>query len=265
MHPDIGHDAGPRPTPSAGGRDSGAGRYDVGPDVPQDDRPPCRVFLADDQDLVRAGFAMVVNSQPDMEVVGEARDGAEAVSRLAVTRADVVLMDVRMPRMNGVEATRRIRERGPEAPRVLVLTTFDLDEYVYSAVQAGASGFLLKDAQPEDLLAGIRAVHSGDAVVAPSATRRLLERFAPLLPTGGDPGRVERDARLNQLTARELDVLRHIAAGLSNAEIAGKLYLSEATVKTHVGRILGKLGLRDRVQAVVFAYETGLVRPGNPT
>lgn len=248
MNPDTGHDPGLEPTPP----------------LAEGDARPCRVFLADDQDLVRAGFSMVVNSQPDMEVVGEARDGAEAVSRLAVTRADVVLMDVRMPRMNGVEATRRIREQGPQAPRVLVLTTFDLDEYVYSAVQAGASGFLLKDAQPEDLLAGIRAVHLGDAVVAPSATRRLLERFAPLLPAGAESGRAEQDARLKELTAREHDVLRQLAAGLSNAEIAERLYLSEATVKTHVGRILGKLGLRDRVQAVVFAYETGLVRPSNP-
>jgi DNA-binding NarL/FixJ family response regulator len=216
-----------------------------------------RVFLVDDQELVRAGFRMVVDSQPDMEVTGEAGDGNQALERLAVTSADVVLMDVRMPRMDGVEATRRIRAQGERAPKVVVLTTFDLDEYVFAAVKAGASGFLLKDAPPSDLLSGIRAVHSGDAVVAPSATRRLLERFAVYLPDGPTPSA----PRIESLTERESQVLLEVARGLSNAEIAERLYLTEATVKTHVGRILSKLGLRDRVQAVVFAYEHGLVRP----
>ena len=216
-----------------------------------------RVFLVDDQELVRAGFRMVVDSQPDMEVTGEAGDGSQALERLAVTGADVVLMDVRMPRMDGVEATRRIRAQGEGAPKVVVLTTFDLDEYVFAAVKAGASGFLLKDAPPSDLLSGIRAVYSGDAVVAPSATRRLLERFAVHLPDGPTPPA----PRIESLTERESQVLLEVARGLSNAEIAARLYLTEATVKTHVGRILSKLGLRDRVQAVVFAYEHGLVRP----
>jgi DNA-binding NarL/FixJ family response regulator len=218
-----------------------------------------RVFLVDDQELVRAGFRMVVDSQDDMEVVGEAGDGGEALERLAVTRADVVLMDVRMPRMDGVEAARQLRARadaGAEVPKVVVLTTFDLDEYVFAAVKAGAAGFLLKDAPPGDLLSAIRAVRSGDAVVAPSATRRLLERFSNQLPDQVPPS----DSRVHTLTERESEVLLEVARGLSNAEIAGRLYLSEATVKTHVGRILGKLGLRDRVQLVVFAYETGLVR-----
>ena len=216
-----------------------------------------RVFLVDDQELVRAGFRMVVDSQPDMEVVGEAGNGNEAITRLAATSADVVLMDVRMPGMDGVQATKVLRGKAG-APQVLVLTTFDLDEYVFSAVKAGASGFLLKDAPPGDLLGGIRAVHSGDAVVAPSATRRLLERFAPHLPDNTTSG----DDAVGTLTDREREVLLEVARGLSNAEIAARLFLSEATVKTHVGRILGKLGLRDRVQLVVFAYENSLVRPG---
>jgi DNA-binding NarL/FixJ family response regulator len=215
-----------------------------------------RVLLADDQELVRAGFAMVLGAQPDMTVVGEAGDGQAAISLLRTTPADVVVMDVRMPRLDGVEATRRICERG-ERPRVLMLTTFDLDEYAYAALKAGASGFLLKDVPPEELLFGIRAVHSGDAVVAPSTTRRLIDRFAPLFPDGDGPG----PPALAGLTGREREVLAHVAQGLSNAEIAGRLFVSEATVKTHVGRVLAKLGLRDRVQAVVFAYETGLVRP----
>ncbi len=216
-----------------------------------------KVFLVDDQQLVRAGFRMLVESQDDMEVVGEAGDGAEAVERLAVTSADIVLMDVRMPRMDGVEATRALASRG-ERPRVVVLTTFDLDEYVYSALHAGASAFLLKDAPPEVLLSAIRDVHAGDSVVAPSATRRMLERFLSE-SAAGDPGD---DARLEQLTGREREVLQLIAQGRSNGEISAELFLAEATVKTHVGRILAKTGSRDRVQLVVLGYETGLVSPG---
>jgi len=214
-----------------------------------------RILLVDDQELVRAGFRMVLDAQDDMTVVGEAGDGAAALALLRAVTADVAVMDVRMPRLDGIEATRRICQAG-ERPRVLMLTTFDLDEYAYAALKAGASGFLLKDVPPEELLFGIRAVHSGDAVVAPSTTRRLIDRFAPLFPAGdgaAPPG-------LDCLTSRELEVLAHVAQGLSNAEIAGRLFVSEATVKTHVGRVLAKLGLRDRVQAVVFAYETGLVK-----
>lgn len=218
-----------------------------------------RVFLVDDQALVRAGFGMVIDSQEDMTVAGEAGDGGEALAKLAVTKADVVLMDVRMPRMDGVEATGRITAGGPDAPRVIVLTTFDLDEYAFAAIKAGASGFLLKDAPPEDLLSAVRTVHSGDAVIAPSTTRRLLEHVAPNLPGLSSAG----PDRLAVLTEREREVLLEIATGASNAEIAAKLFLSEATVKTHVGRILSKFGLRDRVQAVVLAYECGLVRPGS--
>ncbi len=213
-----------------------------------------RVFLADDQELVRAGLAMVVDAQPDMRVVGEAGDGAAALAALAATGADVVLMDVRMPRLDGVEATRRLVARRPEV-RVLVLTTFDLDEYAFAALRAGAGGFLLKDARPDDLLAAIRSVHRGDAVLAPSTTRRLLDRVARDLP---DPA--AGPDRLDVLTERERQVLLEVAGGASNAEIAARLHLSETTVKTHVGHILGKLGLRDRVQAVILAYETGLVR-----
>ncbi|MGP3984641.1 response regulator [Streptomyces sp. KR80] len=217
-----------------------------------------RVMLVDDQVLLRTGFRMVLQAQPDMEVVAEAGDGAEALETLRAADVDVVLMDVRMPRMDGVEATRRIcAEEG--APRVLILTTFDLDEYAFSALKAGASGFMLKDVPPGELLAAIRAVHSGDAVVAPSTTRRLLDRFSPMLPSAGnEPAQAE----LKRLTEREREVLLLVAQGLSNGEIAAKLVLSEATVKTHVGRILTKLDLRDRVQAVVLAYETGLVRAG---
>lgn len=216
-----------------------------------------KVFLVDDQQLVRAGFRMLIESQDDMQVVGEAGDGAEAVERLAVTDADIVLMDVRMPRMDGVEATRVLAARG-ERPRVVVLTTFDLDEYVHDALHAGASAFLLKDAPPEVLLAAVRDVHAGDAVVAPSATRRMLERFLSH-PTATDP---DHDARLAPLTAREREVLGMIARGRSNREISAELFLAEATVKTHVGRILAKTGSRDRVQLVVLGYETGLVTPG---
>ena len=216
-----------------------------------------RVFLVDDQSLVRAGFRMLVESQDDMQVVGEAGDGATACELLAVTAADIVLMDVRMPRMDGVEATRVLAARG-ERPRIVVLTTFDLDEYVYSALHAGASAFLLKDAQPEVLLSAIRDVHAGDAVVAPSATRRMLERFL-VDDTGSRP--VD-DQRLGVLTDREREVLERIASGRSNTEIAAELFLAEATVKTHVGRILAKTGSRDRVQLVVLGYDTGLVSPG---
>jgi DNA-binding NarL/FixJ family response regulator len=214
-----------------------------------------KIVLVDDQELVRTGFRMVLDAQPDMAVVGEASDGAAAVNLLRATPADVVVMDVRMPRLDGIEATRRICQNG-DRPRVLMLTTFDLDEYAFAALKAGASGFLLKDVPPEELLFGIRAVHSGDAVVAPSTTRRLIDRFAPMLPT--DSARTPPD--LAGLTSREREVLALIAQGLSNTEIAERLFVSEATVKTHVGRVLAKLGLRDRVQAVVFAYETGLVK-----
>jgi len=217
---------------------------------------PLRVFLVDDQQLVRAGFRMLVESQPDMEVVGEAADGLDAVERLSVTGADVVLMDVRMPRMDGVAATRALTERGVTA-RVVVLTTFDLDEYVYAGLRAGASAFLLKDAPPEVLLSAIRDVHRGDAVVAPSATRRMLDRFADQLPDDEQPP----DPRLEALTDREREVLLLVAQGLSNTEIAGSLFVAEPTVKTHIGRLLSKTGSRDRVQLVVLAYDAGLVRP----
>jgi DNA-binding NarL/FixJ family response regulator len=221
-----------------------------------------RVMLVDDQVLLRTGFRMVLAAQPDMEVVAEAGDGLEALQVLRATAVDVVLMDVRMPHLDGVETTRRICEDGqggPGAPKVLILTTFDLDEYAFTALRAGASGFMLKDVPPDELLTAIRAVASGDAVVAPSTTRRLIDRFASVLPSAGpEPGA----GGLERLTAREREVLVLIAQGLSNGEIAAKLVLSEATVKTHVGRILTKLSLRDRVQAVVLAYETGLVRAG---
>ena len=220
-----------------------------------------RVVLADDQSLVRTGFRMILAEAPDMEVVGEAVDGEEAVEVVGSTQPDVVLMDVRMPKVDGVEATRRIREAAGEGPgpRILILTTFDLDEYVFAGIQAGASGFLLKDALAADLLSGIRSVAAGDSVVAPSATRRLLERFVDILPAGGR----ENPTVLDVLTSREREVLGLVARGLSNAEIAARLYLSEGTVKTHVGRVLAKLGVRDRVQAVVVSYETGLVRAGS--
>jgi DNA-binding NarL/FixJ family response regulator len=218
-----------------------------------------RIVLVDDQELVRTGFRLVLGGQPDMEVVGEAGDGVAAVAVTAQTRPDVVVMDVRMPRMDGVAATRQICS-ADDPPRVLILTTFDLDEYVYEAIKAGASGFLLKDTGVSNLIDGIRIVHSGDAVVAPSTTRRLLDRFAtlarPVRPADGQAGPGV------PLTAREIEVLREIALGLSNAEIAARMYLSEATVRTHVSHILAKLGLRDRVQAVVYAYEMRLVRAG---
>ncbi|RIQ10913.1 DNA-binding response regulator [Jiangella rhizosphaerae] len=200
---------------------------------------------------------MVIDSQPDLEVVGEAGDGDAALHALSVTTADVVLMDVRMPVLDGVEATRRLRSR-EDAPKVIVLTTFDLDEYAFAAIKAGASGFLLKDAPPPTLLDAVRAVHSGDAVVAPSTTRRLLERFAGHLPEDATPP----DAVWAELTQREHEIVREVVRGRSNAEIAARLFVTEATVKTHIGRVLAKVGLRDRVQLVVLAYETGLVRPG---
>ncbi|SDI58955.1 DNA-binding response regulator, NarL/FixJ family, contains REC and HTH domains [Actinokineospora alba] len=215
-----------------------------------------RVVLVDDQELMRVGFRMVLGAQEDMEIVGEAGDGRAAIDLAEQLRPDVVLMDVRMPILDGVEATRVITEKGTS--KVLVMTTFDLDEYALSALRNGASGFLLKDTPPAQLVSALRSVASGDAVVSPSVTRRLLDRF--LGPGGGEP----RDAAvLDALTEREREVLVLIAQGLSNTEIARKLFLSEATVKTHVGRVLAKLELRDRVQAVVLAYETGLVRPGD--
>jgi DNA-binding NarL/FixJ family response regulator len=215
-----------------------------------------RVLICDDQALVRAGFRAILEAQPDVEVVGEAENGAEAVA-LADRRApDVILMDIRMPVLDGVEATRRLVAGGSSA-RILVLTTFDLDEYVHAAIRAGASGFLLKDVTPAKLLDAIRVVAAGDALLAPSVTRRLLERFASTLPQ-----RDHSSQALAALTSRETEVLRLLAAGLSNAEIAADLVLSEATVKTHISSLLRKLGLRDRVQAVILAYETGLVRLG---
>jgi DNA-binding NarL/FixJ family response regulator len=216
-----------------------------------------RVFLVDDEALIRAGLRMVIDSQPDMAVVGEAEDGREGLERLAVTTADVVLMDARMPRLDGVAATRVLIERdGAAGPRVIVLTTFDLDEYVFPALRAGASGFLLKNTHPEELLAAIRAVASGDAIVAPTATRRLLEHVASTLP-----GAPVDDARLATLSDREREILLEVARGRSNAEIAAALHIAEVTVKTHLGRLRSKLGVHDRVQLVIFAYDSGLVAP----
>jgi DNA-binding NarL/FixJ family response regulator len=217
------------------------------------------VLLADDQEMMRLAYRTIIDSQPDLDVIGEATDGRDAVEAAIRLDPGVVLMDVRMPHIDGVEATRRIIATGSDA-RIIILTTFDLDEYVFAALRAGASGFLLKDARPADLLSGIRAVASGDAVVAPRVTRRLLTSYAHRLPAPGHPDAAQR-TRLETLTTRELEVLHEVARSLSNAEIAERLFLSEATVKTHVGRILSKLGLRDRVQIVVFAYETGLITP----
>ena len=217
-----------------------------------------RVMIVDDQALVRAGFRMVLDSQPDLAVVGEAIDGADALRVLDRVEVDVVVMDLRMPTMDGVEATRRICARSAaRRPRVLALTTFDTEADAFAALRAGASGFLLKNVPPEELLAAIRVVAEGDSVVAPSITRRLLDRFAGQL--GAAPAE---DPRLAQLTEREREVLLLVAQGLSNAEIAARMHVAEATVKTHVGRTLAKLQLRDRVQAVVLAYESGLVTPG---
>lgn len=216
--------------------------------------PMIRVFLADDQALVRSGFRMLIEAEDDLAVVGEAADGAAAVQALLAQPADVVLMDIRMPVMDGVEATRQIAQAGL-GTKVLVLTTFDVDEYVFAALKAGASGFLLKDARPADLLNAIRNVAAGEAVMAPSATRRLLDQVVPTLPTS--PGA---DRRLDVLTEREREVLIEIAAGATNSEIAARLYMAEGTVKTHIGRLLSKLHCRDRVGLVLLAYESGVVR-----
>ena len=221
-----------------------------------------RVLLADDQPLIRAGFRMLLEEQPDITVIGEAADGAEAIRLARQFRPDVVLMDVRMPGTDGIEATRRIIAETPES-RVLVLTTYDLDEYAFTALRYGASGFLLKDARPADLTDAIRAVASGDAVIAPGITRRLLDNFASLLPdlrSNEPPG----TPALDRLTSRERQVLVHVAQGLTNSEIAAAMFLSEATVKTHLGRVLAKLDLRDRVQAVIFAYQAGLAHSQRP-
>jgi DNA-binding NarL/FixJ family response regulator len=214
-----------------------------------------RVLIADDQALVRGGFRLILEAQHDIQVVGEAQDGEDALAQARGLRPDVVLMDIRMPKLDGLEATRRLLSADGKS-RVLVLTTLDADEYVYEAMKAGASGFLLKDARPEQLADAVRVVASGDALLAPAITRRLIEDFVRRPPPGSGP-----PVELGQLSERELEVLKLIAQGLSNAEIAASLFLSEATVKTHVTHILGKLHLRDRVQAVVLAYECGLVKP----
>ncbi|WP_436794464.1 response regulator [Actinospongicola halichondriae] len=216
-----------------------------------------RVLVVDDQALVRAGFRMILDAEPDIDVVGEAEDGIEAVELAARARPDVILMDIRMPRLDGVEATAQVTST-EDAPRVLILTTFDLDEYVFAALHAGASGFLLKDTPAEDLVDAVRVVAAGEALLAPSITKRVIEEFASQGPSPDDGG-----VDLSGLTDREMEVLTHMAKGLSNREIADELILGETTVKTHVGRILMKLHLRDRVQAVVLAYESGLVRPGH--
>jgi len=216
-----------------------------------------RVLIADDQALVRAGFRMILDAEDEIDVVGEAADGTEAVDQTKRLDPDVVLMDIRMPELDGIEATRRVIANGGDAPpRVLMLTTFDLNEYVYEALRAGASGFLLKDVPPEELAAGIRVVARGDALLAPSITKRLIHEFARAAPAAAPP------AGFDELTAREIEVFKLVARGLSNAEIAAELVVSETTVKTHVARLLMKLGLRDRVQAVVLAYESGIAVPG---
>jgi DNA-binding NarL/FixJ family response regulator len=214
-----------------------------------------RLLLADDQELVRTGFRLILNAEPDLDVAGEAGDGSQAVNEAARLRPDVVLMDVRMPGVDGIEATRRLGRLTPNPPRVLMLTTFDLDQYVYDALRAGASGFLLKDAPAAQLVDAIRVVAAGDALLAPTVTRRMIAEFAQRPLPADEPA-------LAELTGRELEVLKLVARGRSNAEIAKELYISDATVKTHVKRVLAKLSLRDRVQAVVLAYETGLVQPG---
>jgi DNA-binding NarL/FixJ family response regulator len=230
-----------------------------------------RIVLADDQALLRKGFRMILEAEDDMEIVGEAPDGADAVRLVELYKPDVVLMDVRMPILDGIEATRAITAAAPsDETRVLILTTFDLDEYAFSALRAGASGFLLKDVPPAELVSAIRTVARGDAVVSPRITRRLLEEYADMLPDLSDAAHEGPEATggaehaaLAQLTDREREVLLAVADGLSNAEIAERLYVSEATVKSHVGRLLAKLGLRGRVQAVVFAFQCGLVRPSS--
>jgi DNA-binding NarL/FixJ family response regulator len=224
---------------------------------------PIRVVLVDDQQMVRAGFRMVIDSQPDLTVVGEAGDGGSAVELLRRTTADVVLMDVRMPSTDGIEATHQVTAL-PRPPRVVVLTTFDLDEYVVAAIGAGASGFLLKDAPPEEMLSAVRTVHAGDSVIAASSTRRLLQHVAPMLRGAAPSTATGTDARaLADLTPREREVLELMAFGATNGEIAERFVVSEATVKTHVGSVLAKTGSRDRVQAVVLAYRTGLVQPAD--
>ena len=217
------------------------------------------VLIADDQALARSGFRMVLEAEDDIEVVGEAANGRQAIDGTRRLKPDVVLMDVRMPELDGIAATREIASEREQAPRVMILTTFDLDEYVYDALAAGASGFLLKDAQPEELVAGIRVVASGEALLAPTVTRRLIEDFSR-----ARPARVDSPPGIDELTPREREVWGLLAQGLSNAEIAERLVLGETTVKTHVARVLMKLGLRDRVQAVVLAYESGVVTPGQP-
>ena len=216
-----------------------------------------RVLVVDDQALVRAGFRMILEAEEDFEIAGEAADGNEAIAEARRLEPDVVLMDVRMPELDGIEATRRLIDEGIET-KVVMLTTFDMDEYIYEALRGGASGFLLKDVPPEQLVAGIRSVASGDALLAPAVTRRMIEEFVRRPPESVRASR----SKLCDLTERELEVLRQIARGLSNAEIAKELFVSDATVKTHVAHILTKLRLRDRVQAVVFAYESGIVQPG---
>jgi DNA-binding NarL/FixJ family response regulator len=220
-----------------------------------------RILLVDDQALVRAGFRMILDAEPEMEVIGEAADGREAIDQVRALRPDVVLMDIRMPELDGLEAARRILAGEPEegAPKILMLTTFDLDEYVYQALRAGASGFLLKDTPPEQLVSAIHVIADGEALLSPSVTRRVISEFVK----GAGPKPQAQFPRLQDLTARELEVMKAIARGLSNAEIAKSLFVSETTVKTHVARILMKLGLRDRVQAVVLAYEAGVVLPGD--
>lgn len=227
------------------------------------DNAPIKVLLVDDQPLLRMGFRLILEGEEDLEVVGEASDGAEAVRKVEELEPDVVLMDVRMPAMDGIEATRRITASASNA-RIIILTTFDLDEYAFSGLQAGASAFLLKDVAPAELVQGVRLVASGDAVVAPRVTQRLLETYVRGGRVPGQAPAQPRDPLLEELTPRETEMLEAIAGGLSNAEIAHKFFLSEATVKTHVRRILNKLHLRDRVQVVVYAYETGLVIPSNP-
>ena len=217
-----------------------------------------KVLIVDDQSLVRAGFRMILDAETDIEVIGEASDGREAIEAVARITPDVILMDIRMPNLDGLEATRRILDGQSDGPRVLMLTTFDLDEYVYEALRAGASGFMLKDTPPEQLVEAIHVVAGGDALLSPTITRRVIEEFVRRPPASLQTPPPE----IADLTARELEVLTYIAKGSSNAEIAKALFVSETTVKTHVARILMKLDLRDRVQAVVFAYETGLVQPG---